>query len=496
MGFTFADQMASQVARRLEREAKVLDLGCGFGAFVIAARRFALRETQLGLLATKIIFLGKVMLDDEAKTTSKVAAHRHSIYPYICKGKKPYMKLLIIIPDPLSSLVTKGEITPRYYNPGELSDEVHILMTNRDKVDPADVQETVGAAQLYLHNLPEEEAYIQKHPLFKPWLLKHWAKPGLQWLSRHQFQLLDKWAEPAVALAEEIKPDLIRCHGNDYNAYAAARIKKRLGIPYVVSLHCNPDTEPRRRLFDSSAWNHRLFNILFDQVEVEGLRHADLILPVYETIVPYVQRVGCSQYQVAYNVLNSDTLSRKDDYTLHDPVRLVSVGRLFDLKNPENIIRAVSSIPRRTQLDLYGDGPYRERLEKMVTDLEMDAQVNFIPGVSNEELCGSLPSYDLFVAHNDLWGISKSLIEALLAGLPTVHNKPKPGPVPEMQGGHVLLVDNSPEGYSKAIKSLIEDHDRREALGRKALAVAWEKWSPKAAEQLIVDIYELILEDC
>ena len=56
--------------------------------------------------------------------------------------------LLVIISDALSDLVKKGEITERYYNPGNLFDEVHILMTVTDKVKIEDVQKTAGTAKL------------------------------------------------------------------------------------------------------------------------------------------------------------------------------------------------------------------------------------------------------------------------------------------------------------------------------------------------------------
>ena len=45
-------------------------------------------------------------------------------------------RLLVIIPDRLSLLVRKGEVTSRYYNPGNLFRHVDILMTNDDRPDP------------------------------------------------------------------------------------------------------------------------------------------------------------------------------------------------------------------------------------------------------------------------------------------------------------------------------------------------------------------------
>ena len=62
-------------------------------------------------------------------------------------------RLLVIINDRLSDLVRKGEITPRYYNPGGLFDEVHIVLTNDDRPDPTQLQTTVGRAILFLHNI-------------------------------------------------------------------------------------------------------------------------------------------------------------------------------------------------------------------------------------------------------------------------------------------------------------------------------------------------------
>ncbi len=404
------------------------------------------------------------------------------------------MRLLVLIPDRLSALVQKGEITPRYYNPGNLFDEVHILMCNDDKVDPRDVQHTVGTARLTLHNLPEESRYwIQSTPFFKPWLLKPWAKPLFTLANWYQFRLLDQWAKPAVELARQIQPALIRCHGNDYNAYVASCIKRRMGIPYVVSFHSNSDAETRRRIVDApTTWQDEMFAAFFDRIEITGAQHADLLLPVYQSIIPYLTRIGCAHYQVAYNVLNSNYLGKKESYALCRPVRLVSVGRQFRSKNPENIIRAVQDLPG-TQLTLIGDGAYHDRLRNLAHTLQLEDRVLFQPSLSNDELCRQLPSYDIFVAHNNFWGISKAMLEALLTGMPAIANQRVGGVVPEMQGDFLMLVENTKEGYGQAIRKLIEDDAFREQLGRKAYAHAQEHWAPAKTEAKYVEIYKRVM---
>ena len=96
--------------------------------------------------------------------------------------------LLVIVPDRISAIVEKGEYQPRYYNPGNLFDEVHILMTNDDRVDPADVQRTVGDARLYLHNLPEDREHFTRGIQCDDSLLRY-QSAHLPTAQRHQHLL-------------------------------------------------------------------------------------------------------------------------------------------------------------------------------------------------------------------------------------------------------------------------------------------------------------------
>ena len=90
------------------------------------------------------------------------------------------------------------------------------------------VQKTVGRAQPFVYNLPATKALFVRTLGWCPWLLHGWA-------------------QKAVQLAREIQPQLIRCHGPFLNAFVAYRIKQELGIPYLVSMHINPDEDIRGR---------------------------------------------------------------------------------------------------------------------------------------------------------------------------------------------------------------------------------------------------------
>lgn len=385
-------------------------------------------------------------------------------------------RLMVLVPDRISDILVKGEYQPNYYNPGELFDEVHIVTTTDDRPDLAQLQRTVGRARLHVHNVPEQPALIGGN--WRRW----WKQP------------LRDWAKAGVTLARQIKPQLMRVHGADWNIYLAARIKRALGIPYVVSLHINPDVNPVRRYLSGNLTPaQQQQNEFFEYVEHEGLRRADLVMPVYESIVPYVRRHGVTRVEVCYNVLNADYLRKKTSYRRGQPFRIVCVGRLIKEKNPDHLIEAVAQLPE-VELTIVGDGPERPRLEALARDLGCGPRVLFRPAVANDELCALLPSFDLFAVHTEYWELNKSVLEALLTGLPLVINRRTGSPVPELaDADFVQFVDNTTAGYRDAITALMRDDAAREALGRRAFAHAQAHWAPARTEQKVVDIYRRVL---
>ena len=388
-----------------------------------------------------------------------------------------FQRLMVIVPDRLSDILVKGEYQPNYYNPGELFDEVHIVTTTDDRPDLAQLQRTVGRARLHVANVPEQPALIEKN--WQRW----WKKP------------LRDWARPGVDLARQIRPQLIRVHGADWNGYLAARIKKALGVPYVMSLHINPDENPVRRVRGASlSPAQQRHNEFFEYVEGEGLRNADLVMPVYRPILPYLQRHGVRRVEVSYNILNGNFLRKKESYVASRPFRIICVGRLIAEKYPDAIIKAIAALPG-TELTIVGDGPKRAELEQLARDVGAADRIHFRPAIANDELCAMLPSFDVFAVHTEYWELNKSVLEGLLTGLPLVINRRTTGPaVPELDGADfVCFVDNTPADYQRAIAALMADAASREALGRRAYAHAQANWSPAVTEQKVVGIYRRVL---
>jgi glycosyltransferase involved in cell wall biosynthesis len=374
-------------------------------------------------------------------------------------------RLMVIVPDRLSDLVAKGEVTERYYNPGDVFDEVHLVMVNDDHPDHDALRVTTGRARLVLHNLPPRRGVLRRTLGYRPLLLRSWAAEG-------------------VELARHIRPRLVRCHGAWLNAFVAYEIRRRLGIPYVVSLHINPDEDVRGR----AGGRERLEAEAIRSVERVALRGADLVLPVYRPIVPYLDRLGVERYELAYNMLNPSHLRVKEDYSLHRPVRVVSVGRQFAAKNPERLIGAVARLPA-VELTVVGDGPGHEHLRRAAEREGVGGRVVFERAIANEELCHRLPEFDVFATHTEYWELSKSLLEALVTGLPVVVNRRRGEPVPELTPDIAMLVEDTVDAYRDALERLILDDDARERLGRAARARSLELWAPERSEARLAEIY-------
>ena len=101
-----------------------------------------------------------------------------------------------------------------------------------------------------------------------------------------------------------------------------------------------------------------------------------------------------------------------------------------------------------------------------------------------------LPEFDIFVAHNNCLGISKSVLESLLSGLPCITNQRNELQVSELQGDFIYLVINTVDGYYHALKNLLDNDILRESLGRSAFAHSRKHWSSEKTEAKYVEIYK------
>jgi glycosyltransferase involved in cell wall biosynthesis len=375
---------------------------------------------------------------------------------------------MVLVSDALSAIIAKGEVVDRYYNPAELFAEVHIVLTTADQPDPAKVQPMVGDAKLHIHNLPVPGRFAVR--------TLGWQKP-----------LLRPWIGQGIDLARSIDPTLVRSHNNFVEGYLASEIKRELRTPYVVSLHGVWDKD------DLGSVSQRIHARFRRKLERASLRNADAIIAVYEPILRYARSMGGPEPELVYNAVAGDKIPRKQSYRVDGRRhRLLTVNRQLPEKNPENIIRAVAEMPA-VEYTVVGDGVLHDSLQELARDLGADDRVHFVRAMPNEQLCRSLADYDLMVSHCDYWGMSKTIIEAALAGVPAVINKHPEIPIPEYEGGWIEQVDNSPEGYRTAIERLLSDDSARQALGEHAYSTARDRFEPSAMEERVRAIYERAL---
>lgn len=373
-------------------------------------------------------------------------------------------RLLVVIPDRITDILVKGEYPPRYYNPGNGFDDVHLLLMNDDRPDPARVQAIVGDAKVTVHN-------------FAP------ASFDETWF---RVPRLREWARDAVGIARSIAPDLIRAYGHYTSTFAAAEMKRALGVPLVVSLHGNPDVDYYRGRL-ATTWRQRFEGWLSRPYEVASLRAADMVLPVYSPIVPYLRSIGVTRYEVVYNVVGLG-LAPRQDYPDKPHWRALCVGRQTrDQKNPAPIIEALQGLPN-VSLDLVGDGPLHDGLKSLASRCGVGDRVTFHPAMENAAVLDLMRQADLFVYQSDNYEISKGTMEASLAGLPVVLNHRRGGLADEISEGPYCIVSNDAAGYREGIRRIVTDGAKRADLGRRTAAYAHERWHPAAMEARVVAI--------
>ncbi|MBO4668273.1 MAG: glycosyltransferase [Bacilli bacterium] len=138
----------------------------------------------------------------------------------------------------------------------------------------------------------------------------------------------------------------------------------------------------------------------------------------------------------------------------YDILSIITVGRLTKQKNFKLAIKAINKIHatnKNVSLDIYGDGELKDKLERLINELNANEYIKIHPFSNN--LKEEFLNYNVYLSTSRYEGFPNSLVEAMMSGLICLSTPCPTGPKE--------IIDNGVNGFLfKSIDELADVLDR------------------------------------
>ena len=149
-------------------------------------------------------------------------------------------------------------------------------------------------------------------------------------------------------------------------------------------------------------------------------------------------------------------------------LRVLTVARLERRKGVDQLLEALAAVRRDgldARLSVVGDGPERERLERLSATLGLTPAVEFAGAVAGEQVAGHYRDADVFCLPSHAEGVPIVLMEAMAARLPVIATRIAGIPELISDGESGLLVPPGDPGALATALARVSDRDLADRLG-------------------------------
>jgi len=198
----------------------------------------------------------------------------------------------------------------------------------------------------------------------------------------------------------------------------------------------------------------------------------------------FVVPTGIKISKEAKKAMSKSKIALRKKYKIPQNEKIIlHVGRITKEKNIELILKAVSKID--VKLIITSDGPYKDRIKKMVEKLKIEKKVIFTGFLPLEKLYEYYKLSDAFVMASKTETQGIVLLEATLFGLPIVTiDAPVTGDfVRENKVGIV----SSEENFSKSIEKILKNKNK---INNKKIL---KKYSPEKIIKDLIEVYKSVI---
>jgi glycosyltransferase involved in cell wall biosynthesis len=259
-------------------------------------------------------------------------------------------------------------------------------------------------------------------------------------------------------LFQRHRPDVILCHFGDI-AMRLLPTAREHGIPLVAYFH-GDFSFVRNRWY---RWS--LCRCLSDFAAIVIVTDAER---------QWLTKCDIPKEKIHYIPCGAPTeIFRPEPRRSNDLLRFVMVSRLSAEKGCDISISAFSRVAvlnPDARLDVFGDGPERESLERLVKKFGLQHQVSFHGFIDESSLAKELPRHDIFIQHSRIKeGSPVSIAEAMACALPVIATRVG-GIVDQVVPGRTgyLVSEGDVTGMSESMQRLASDAPLRRQMGNAA----------------------------
>ncbi len=286
------------------------------------------------------------------------------------------------------------------------------------------------------------------------------------------------------ALLRDRRPDLVQIE-EEPNTTAARQVfsaARRLQIPVVLMTHQNVDLQ----LGWWERWKYRrMLRKLTGLVagsDLAGTRARQDAPNLPIAVIPQLGALAPHEPQ----------------HVPHEGLAIGFVGRLVATKGLDNLFRALALLrSSKWRLMIVGDGPERERLEALASELRLAARVRWTGGLPADQVAGLWPDLDVLVQPSraqDNWRETNGhvLIEAMANEVAVLGTDS--GVIPELIGDAGIVVPNGDVAALSAALERLTDTNVRRALAQAARARALRLYSDDAIAERTLEFWKQVVK--
>jgi glycosyltransferase involved in cell wall biosynthesis len=287
----------------------------------------------------------------------------------------------------------------------------------------------------------------------------------------------------AVRARRSFEPQVVHAHWWFPNGVVGTWVGGLAHVPLVTTLH-GTDVRLARKVGVAKP--------LFGHV----LKHSAAVTTVSKWLKEETEALAPGVHPVVAPMpVATDLFEPSTDATQsRDGRRLLYVGRLTEQKGVEHLLYAMSAMKTPASLDIVGDGPNRNALERLAQQLGVAGRIRWRGQLSQSELPAVYQQAAAIVLPATDEGLGLVAVEALLCETPVVaFDSGGLRDVIQHEKTGLLVKPGDRAALASALDDLLARDGRGSQLGRAGRLYALSAFAPESSARRYAEIYRQVL---